>query len=164
MKSTHVCGSIIHMNTAIIAGIAAIPLIISIVLIFIVIRLNNRLNSLSSGTNKKNLEDITRKHIETVEQCRSDIERMNSEFDQIRKDTADFIRKVGLVRYQGFKDTGGDQSFSLALLNEENSGIIITSLLGRGFSKIYAKKVTNGSPERTLTNEEERALNQALEI
>lgn len=69
---------------------------------------------------------------------------------------------IGLVKFNPFSDTGGDQSFVVSLLNRHGSGILITSLHGRGITRMYAKKVTNGSCEQDLSAEEKQALSQAL--
>lgn len=154
------------MNTEIIAvvGLAfIIPTALCVLLFLKMSKLKNRLDTVTSGIEDANLERIVKKYTETLESCANDIERMNTEFEKIRTDTADFFRKVGLVRYQGFKDTGGDQSFSLALLNQKDSGLIITGLFGRDFSKMYAKKVENGTSSHSLTDEEQQALNEAMQ-
>ena len=151
------------MDTAIIAGLSLALVAISAALIFVILRMNKRINSLTAGINEKNLQEAVEQFTKTLSQQKNDITLMNQEFKRIREDTSNFIRKIGLVRYQGFKDTGGDQSFSVTLLNERDSGIIITSLYGRDVSKMYAKKVTEGKPEHTLTSEEEEALHQAIE-
>ena len=69
---------------------------------------------------------------------------------------------VGVVRYNGNGDDGGNLSFSAALLDAHQSGIIITSLHGRANSRIYAKIITNGTSEQTLSEEEREALIQAV--
>lgn len=71
------------------------------------------------------------------------------------------IRKAGLVRYNPFSDAGGDQSFALALLNDRNDGIIISSLYGREINKVYAKPIQNGASQYQLTEEEKTAIQNA---
>lgn len=71
------------------------------------------------------------------------------------------IRKIGLVRYNPFSDTGGDQSFALALLNNHNDGIIISSLYGREINRVYAKPIQNRTSQYQLTEEEKTAIQNA---
>ncbi|QQG42791.1 MAG: DUF4446 family protein [Candidatus Giovannonibacteria bacterium] len=71
------------------------------------------------------------------------------------------IRKVGLVRYNPFSDAGGDQSFALALLNDKNDGVVISSLYGREMNRIYAKPIQGGSSQYQLTEEERTAIQNA---
>ena len=90
------------------------------------------------------------------------MEKMNIEFERIRKDTSKFFRKVGLIRFQAFEGTGGDQSFSLALLDVKNNGFILSGIYGRDMSKVYAKEVRDGKVSKyKLTQEEQEALSKA---
>lgn len=73
------------------------------------------------------------------------------------------IQKVGLYRYNPFDDLGSDQSFSLSILDSTNSGIILTSLHHRNFTRIYAKPIKNGEGDSiTLSNEEKSAIVKAI--
>jgi len=71
------------------------------------------------------------------------------------------ISKVGLVRFNPFGEIGGDQSFSVALLNNEDSGVVITSHYGKEMQRIYAKLVTGGKSEYSLSAEEQEAIKKA---
>jgi len=71
------------------------------------------------------------------------------------------IRRVGLVRYNPFSNSGGDQSFALALLNDNLDGVVISSLYGREMNRVYAKPVQNGVAGHQLTEEEKQAINDA---
>src|SRR3989338_1419809 len=71
------------------------------------------------------------------------------------------IRRVGLVRYNPFSDTGGDQSFVLALLNDYKDGVVVTSLYGREVNRIYAKPIQKGDSTYQLTAEEKTAIENA---
>lgn len=70
--------------------------------------------------------------------------------------------RFALVRFNPFADTGGEQSFVLSLLNPTGSGILITSLHGRGVTRLYAKEVKHGKTDTELSAEEKSALTQAL--
>lgn len=71
------------------------------------------------------------------------------------------IQNVGLIRFNPFKGSGGNFSFSIALLDKHGSGIILTSMYGREQNRIYTKKMLNGKCETQLTEEEEEAINLA---
>lgn len=82
--------------------------------------------------------------------------------DKLDKNGLLHIQKVGLLRFNPFKDTGGDQSFILALVDAHNTGVIISSLHTRTGTRWYAKHVVNGKgTEHELTHEEENALKSA---
>lgn len=73
------------------------------------------------------------------------------------------VQKVGLYRYNPFDDLGTDQSFSLSILDSNNTGIILTSLHHRNFTRIYAKPVKNGAGDNiTLSKEEKSAIVKAI--
>jgi len=77
--------------------------------------------------------------------------------------TSGGIEKIKLLRFNPFDDVGGDQSFILVLLNKENSGILITSLHHRSFTRIYAKNIKNGQGDNiTLSKEEKSAILKAI--
>ena len=73
------------------------------------------------------------------------------------------MQKVGFVRYNAFKDTGSELSFALAILNRNNTGIILNGIYSRETSNIYAKSIENGKSEYRLSEEETIALNEALQ-
>ena len=69
--------------------------------------------------------------------------------------------KTGFVRYNPFGDVGGDQSFSLCLLNGKNDGFIISSIHSRGGTRVYSKTVSNGESQYNLSEEEKKAIQVA---
>ena len=72
------------------------------------------------------------------------------------------VQKVGFLRFNPFSDTGGDQSFSLALLDRENNGVVVSSLYAREGTRVYAKAIKNSQPRQPLSEEERRVLGEAL--
>ena len=112
--------------------------------------------------NGKNLEEVLNSYLEKVE----DVQNKNAEIIKYCKklddDISICIKKVGMVRYSAFKDTGSDLSFALALLNNNNDGIILNGIYSREMSNIYAKKIINGKCNNKLSEEEARALEIAI--
>jgi len=77
-------------------------------------------------------------------------------------DSQFYIQKIGLVRFNPFNDTGGDQSFILALIDAEESGVVISGLHTRNGTRWYAKKISNGhGVEHELSNDEVKAIKSA---
>jgi hypothetical protein len=68
---------------------------------------------------------------------------------------------LGLVRYDAFEDVGGSQSFALAIYDENGDGAILTSIVGRADCRVYAKPLVKMQSERKLSQEEQRAINDA---
>ncbi len=69
-----------------------------------------------------------------------------------------------MVRFNPFKEIGGDQSFSIALLDSNNDGIVITSLYGREGNRVFGKPIKNGKSRYLLSGEEKKAIEQARGI
>jgi hypothetical protein len=91
-------------------------------------------------------------------------ERLVVRTEQIDKALAHAVQGIGFVRYSAFEDTGGDQSFSLALVDGEGDGMVISALYGRDATRVYAKPVEGWTSSRSMTGEEEQALAKARRI
>lgn len=72
------------------------------------------------------------------------------------------LQRVGVVRFNPFTDTGGDQSFAIALLDALGNGLVVSSLHGRADTRVFAKAVRGGRSKHQLSTEEEEAIRQAL--
>ena len=93
------------------------------------------------------------------------IEMLRAHYDRIDKEGQFHIQKVGLLRFNPFKDTGGDQSFILSLVDNNDTGVIISGLYSRSGVRWYAKKVAGGKGvEHELSEEERKALKEASNI
>jgi hypothetical protein len=86
---------------------------------------------------------------------------LSGRLEKLEKEEPRFFQKLGLVRFNPFKEMGGDQSFSLALLDKENSGFIITSLNSRQGNRIFAKPLNKGNSTYQLSEEEKQAVEEA---
>lgn len=71
------------------------------------------------------------------------------------------VQHVGIVRFNPFEDGGGNFSFCMALLDEHNTGVVLTSMHGRQQHRIYAKRITKGASDNPLTEEEQQAITNA---
>ncbi len=71
------------------------------------------------------------------------------------------FQKLGMVRFNPFGEVGGDQSFSIALLDGRGNGFVVTSLYGREGNRVYAKPIENGQSKYQLSDEEKEAINTA---
>ncbi len=73
------------------------------------------------------------------------------------------LQHIGLVRFNPFDDTGSDQSFAIALLDDARDGIVISSLHGRANTRVFAKPVADGASPHNLSDEESQAIRIAVE-
>ena len=93
---------------------------------------------------------------------KKDVDYLKAYCDKIEKEGFLHIQKVGLLRFNPFKDTGGDQSFILSLVNGKDTGVIISGLYSRSGTRWYAKRVIEGkSTDHELSEEEKKALKEA---
>jgi len=94
-----------------------------------------------------------------------DIEELIKKTQKLEYYSQFYIQKVGLVRFNPFNDTGGDQSFILSLVDSENTGVVISSLHTRGGARWYAKRVDRGKGiDHQLSSEEVKAIAVATSL
>ena len=125
-------------------------------------RVNSHYNSLTSGVSDKGLRPILESLIAEHDKNKKDIEILKKYCDTIQKEGSFHIQKVGLLRFNPFKDTGGDQSFILSLLDSNNTGVIISGLYSRSGTRWYAKKVKEGQGlDHALSDDEKKAIQQS---
>jgi hypothetical protein len=86
---------------------------------------------------------------------------LRQEVAALKSESAQALRNVAVVRYDAFTDTGGQLSWSLALLDDSGSGVVVTSIQGRNESRTYAKNVAAWASETQLSPEEEDAITNA---
>lgn len=122
-------------------------------------RVLNHYNKLTSGAGNKGLRPLLEELIKASGENKKDIEILGKYCDRIEKESRFHIQKVGLHRFNPFKDTGGDQSFILSLVDLNDTGVVISGLYSRSGLRWYAKKVANGKGvEHELSEEEKKAL------
>ncbi len=109
-----------------------------------------------------NIDEMLRKYVENVEEIKKENAEIERYCQKLDNDSKENLKKIGLVRYNAYKDTGSNLSFALALLNEKDTGIVLNGIYGRDTSNIYAKPVVNGKSEYALSKEEEEAINQIV--
>lgn len=116
-------------------------------------------NRLTKGVNEKNLKNVVENMLKDISKNTKDIESLKGYCDTIEKEGKLHIQKVGLLRFNPFKDTGGDQSFILSLLDGNDTGVIISGLFSRTGTRWYAKRVATGKGvDYDLSEEEQKAL------
>ncbi len=124
-------------------------------------RVERRYTALLHGTDGGNLQTVLEDHIAEVRTALTEAQTMTQRTDQLAQEACSYVQHIGLVRYNPFRDTGGDQSFALALADGHGNGAILTSLHMRDVTRVYAKPLENWSSAYPLTDEEEHALRVA---
>jgi len=131
-----------------------ITIIISIILTIWLLGLSDLLFTIYTrfGSLNKGVED---------ELLKKGLGEVNKRLSYLEKDGLSHIQKVGLVRFNPFKELGGDHSFCLAMLDNKENGILLTCLHTRDRTRIYMKSIVSGKSEHDLSTEEKNALKQA---
>ena len=96
-----------------------------------------------------------------VESAHQRLTELDERYAQLETRSRGSLQHVGLVRFNPFSDTGSDQSFAIALLDDEGSGIVVSSLHGRDGTRIFAKPIRAGQATHPLSAEEQQALGLA---
>ena len=121
-----------------------------------------RLRRVFGGKRPGDLEEVMRavaKELRELDASRDEVEKY---LETVEKRLRRSVQHVGIVRLNPFEDAGGDQSFAIAVLDESKNGIVISSLYGRGMSRIYAKPLEKAASRYQLSEEEKRAIAEAL--
>jgi len=116
---------------------------------------------LTKGSKETTLIKILEKILTIQDQNLREINLVRKEVEELEDEGKFHVQKVGVVRFNPFKEIGGDHSFSLALLNAKDTGVVITCLHTRERTRVYMKTVKNGKGEHELSDEEKKALKEA---
>jgi len=135
------------------------------ILTFFLFRTIKHYQKLTEGIEKKHLQAVLEKILKDLGEKEKQIEELLKQVEKLEKENLYNIQKIGLVRFNPFAEVGGDQSFSLAILDGENSGLVISSLHSREVTRIYAKPVKKGKAVGyQLSTEEIQAIKNARKI
>lgn len=147
-------------------ALSVIVILLVIGLVIVIIKFNKISKKYTEFMKKlgngKDIEEDLENYMYRVER----VEKQNAEIlnyiKNIDNDLSKCIQKIGIVRYNAFQDTGSDLSFALALLDEENNGVVLNGIYSREMSNIYAKPVENGKSKYTISEEEDWAIQKAI--
>ena len=109
---------------------------------------------------KKEPEDL-KEILANLHELEKKLDKALEEIKKLEKKQKLSVQKLGVVRFNPFSEVGSDQSFSVALLNDENDGVVITSLYTRQENRVYGKPIKGGQSEYTLSEEEKKAIEKA---
>ncbi len=122
---------------------------------------NSMRKSFFAGKTAADLEEVIKNLQMELQASRTQQSELEIALTELRYKTSFAMQKVGLVRFNPFDDGGGNFSFSLALLDLHETGVVITSMHGRQQNRIYTKTIQNGRSEIQLTDEEQQAITLA---
>jgi hypothetical protein len=124
-------------------------------------RLRRRLRRILSDNGGTGLDEVLAGQATGIEQLSTRVDALSALQRELESATGRSLQKVGVVRFNPFQDSGGDQSFAIALLDQRGSGVVVSSLHGRAETRIFAKQVVNGRSTHSLSDEEQQAIREA---
>ncbi len=111
----------------------------------------------------KDLEEVIYNQIKKTDKVAGDINKLIADNLKISNSLAGCVQKIGMVRFNPFNEVGGNQSFAIALLDNNLNGVMILSLYSRDGVRVYSKSIKEGKSEYKLSKEEEEAMKIACE-
>jgi hypothetical protein len=158
---------IINNNVAyMILGLAGLSLLLLIFIIVLSIKqrkLNKKYKKFMTGATGENLEGQVIARFADIDKLKIDSTQINEEMMKVKENLQITYQKVGVVKYDAFKEMGGKLSFVLALLDKNNNGILLNSVhSSREGCYTYLKEIIKGESFLELSEDEKKALNQAI--
>ena len=146
-------------------ALAVVCLVTFILLIITLCKLKSlrrRVDTLTRGKDAETMEDSILNFFERIKSLEDAERKMHRDIRDIKENLKITYQKTGLVKYDAFREMSGALSYSLALLDKENNGILITSMYSREGCYTYAKDIIKGECKLNLSDEEAEALKQAV--
>lgn len=125
-------------------------------------RLMNRYEKFMKGKNAENLADAIEENFQQMDKLEISHQKNELKMEQALKNITTTFHKLGIVKYDAFKEMGGNLSFALCLLDDTNTGFILNTMHGRDSSYSYIKEIIKGEAYATLGEEEKEALEKAI--
>lgn len=153
---------LLQSNLALVAGGlgAVVVLLLLVVLVQArrVSRLSRRLDAVTRGEDGTNLQGVLETHLDRVSSMGREVDELAARMAMLEGRGRRAFQGVGLVRYNAFEETGGNQSFALAVLDADAEGFVLSGLHARSGTRVYAKALTGGRADAALSDEEQQAL------
>lgn len=143
-------------------GLTITMIVIGLVAVVKTQKVTRMYQTLMRGQEGQNLEALLQENMQLSQQLVQRIETMDRSIALLEAISKETVRHVGIVRFNAFENVGSDQSFAVAMLNDQRNGVVISSLYGRELSQVYAKPIQNGKSTYLLSAEEEEAIGKAL--
>lgn len=148
----------------IILGMSVIIILLFIVVIILfktIGGVQDKYRKLMRGTNAKNLEEMITERMNGIDDAINLSNKVDERCAKLENQLKGCVQKVAIMRYKAFENVGSDLSFSIALLDQKDDGVILTGIYGREESTTYAKPVDKGISRYELSEEENCVLKEA---
>jgi hypothetical protein len=127
-------------------------------------KLKAKYNKFMSGLGEGNIEQLLESCLEKINDINLKEKELENQINSIERNLLQCVQKIGVVRYNAFENVGSDLSFSIALLDNSDSGVILSGIYARDSSLTYAKPVLSGKSKYALSAEEIQALEMARKV
>jgi hypothetical protein len=117
--------------------------------------------ALAEGTSGGNLESILADHMVKLRDATSRVAELDELARRLERGSRGHLQRVGFLRFNPFRDAGGDQSFAVAMTDQDGSGVVISSLHSRDVTRVYGKPLVGWASPYPLTEEEQQAIKKA---
>lgn len=159
--------NIFSLNTvSILVIFLIIIVIINIAVLIVYIRKYTKYvekyNNIWSKFDNKSLEEDIQKLVENMKNTEQECQSSKILCSEINGKMMKCIQKIGFLKYDAYESGNNGLSFALALLDNENSGVLLNSVYNRNYSNIYAKEIINGEVKGNISEEEKNALTKAI--
>lgn len=124
-------------------------------------KLKNKYNNFMSGFGDVNIEELLETCLDKVTQVGIKNRELENQLNTVERTLLQCVQKIGIIRYNAFENVGSDLSFSIALLDNNDDGIVLSGIYSRESSSTYAKPIIKGKSRYTLSAEEIQALESA---
>lgn len=145
-------------------AIVLILFIMNIISLVKVSKLKKKYKSFMEGKDAESLEETIIARFRQVDDLKVNQELQNKDIEALKANILKTYQKFGLVKYDAFNEMGGQLSFSLAMLDKKNNGFLLNTVHNREGSYTYVKEIFDGKSEINLSEEEEEALNKAINV
>lgn len=145
-------------------GIAVVILLFLVIVLLIQqVLIRKRFRTYESGSLNATLEEELKRQKNKIKVLEEELEEEKKRVSRFMMREKKALKKVKLIKYNAFATQGGNVSYAIALLNEENDGVVLNSIHSTDFSFSYAKEVKNGEVKQVMSKEEQSVLQKALE-
>ena len=124
-------------------------------------RVENSYRALTASTNGGNIDAVLQEHVRQVRQAAGRVTELDELTRQLQSTSRRHLQRLGFLRFNPFRDSGGDQSFVVALADQDGNGVVLSGLHGRDATRVYAKPLAMWESVYPLTDEEIQAIQKA---
>ena len=142
-------------------GVAGLAVVLAVVSVVLLRKARRQLAQLHSSAGELDMVTITTAHADQIEDLRRSVGRLGRKVDEVQAEVATSLRHLAVVRFNALSEVGGRFSFSVALLDDNANGIVLTSIQGTNQARIYAKAIFESACDVPLSPEEEQAIEAA---